>query len=52
MKRNQKFIINLTKYCKDVIRLGEKNAMVFIWSHDLAVIRIHEENKSQCPETV
>lgn len=29
-----------------------KNAMVFIWSHDLAVVRICEENKSQCPETM
>lgn len=52
MKCHQKLKINSTKYCKDVITLGEKTAMVFISSHDLAVVRIHEENKSQCPETI
>lgn len=51
MKHHQKLKINLSKYCKDVITLGEENAMVFIWSNDLAVVRIHE-NKSQCPETI
>lgn len=49
MEHHQKLKINLTKYCKNT---GCKNAVVFIWSHDLAVVRIHEENKSQCPETI
>jgi len=31
---------------------GGKNPVMFIWSYNLAVIRIREENKVQRPETI